>query len=662
MNPPPTDIELLNEWLVQHRESAFHLLVSRYAALVYATAKRGCGDDSLAAEASQLTFIALAQKAKSLTSYSTLGGWLHLTAVMQAKNLVRKSQREIRKRSLLQVTMNAETHHSSIDSWREMQPVLDDALASLSAKDREALILRFYRSLTVREIAATLGISIDAVHKRTDRATERLRTKLAHRGFLTSGSLSAAILAGYASEAQAMPLSIPLVASKAIAAAAVSSSSLLPSLLSLTLIMKSSSLIISPMIALIVVGGWAGNEYYSLSELEKESKHLETRLATHTSGSETDPSSITKSSGQTTPFKKLMAMYVEAQRTGSRSAKSRFEQQCKALSKEELISALAEVDGLNTSFGTSLELLLTLFKELCHKDPRSALDRIPKTSAGMEGWVINTLTAAMKEWSPKDLEMAEAWIKETAAAGKFDIPSLGIDSRLRSKMEYALQTAWMSVDPATAAVRLGALSPGARSSAFCNATSWGVREQDQLHIANLMRNLGPENGRIHLAIFAEDISINAVAERAIGIRDDADLNDLPGDFTAVTEFFDRIQATPEERAASVERCILEKANCSADRHITIAKIDNIRAWTLAQAPAVVNKVTSALLWHQAKHGSSFPQVAKLATKYCHQSGDDSLFVEFLSQEVPEGDKAEARLLAEKIADSERRQAVLNGLN
>jgi DNA-directed RNA polymerase specialized sigma24 family protein len=37
-----------------------------------------------------------------------------------------------------------------------MQPVLDDALASFSTKDRVALILRFYHSLTVREIATTL--------------------------------------------------------------------------------------------------------------------------------------------------------------------------------------------------------------------------------------------------------------------------------------------------------------------------------------------------------------------------------------------------------------------------------------------------------------------------------------------------------------------------
>ena len=70
----PSDPELLAEWLHRHREAAFHELVARYAGLVHATAKRTCGDDSLAAEASQLVFIALARKAHSLTSCASLGG------------------------------------------------------------------------------------------------------------------------------------------------------------------------------------------------------------------------------------------------------------------------------------------------------------------------------------------------------------------------------------------------------------------------------------------------------------------------------------------------------------------------------------------------------------------------------------------------------------
>ena len=87
----PTDPELLNERLRENREQAFHALVARHAGLVYATAKRSCRDDSLAAEASQLTFFTLAQKAKFLTSCASLGGLggrhIHLVFVKCAKIL-----------------------------------------------------------------------------------------------------------------------------------------------------------------------------------------------------------------------------------------------------------------------------------------------------------------------------------------------------------------------------------------------------------------------------------------------------------------------------------------------------------------------------------------------------------------------------------------------
>lgn len=114
----PTDSDLLYKWLNQHQESAFHALVARYAGLVHAVAKRACGDESLAAEASQLAFILLARKAKSLTSRNSLAGWLHLTAVMRAKSLIRSHRRETRKREFLHESM--ETATRSTDSWQEM--------------------------------------------------------------------------------------------------------------------------------------------------------------------------------------------------------------------------------------------------------------------------------------------------------------------------------------------------------------------------------------------------------------------------------------------------------------------------------------------------------------------------------------------------------------
>ena len=182
--PPsgPSDAELLADWLQRHREPAFHALVARYAGLVHMAAKRTCGDDTLAAEASQLTFITLARKAKSLASRSSLAGWLHLTAVLQAKNLLRHHQRETRKRQLLRTHMDTDTQASPADAWQRMQPVLDEApglgdaaereqrldllleaILALPERCRQVMMLRHLDGLAYKEIAERLEISPETV-------------------------------------------------------------------------------------------------------------------------------------------------------------------------------------------------------------------------------------------------------------------------------------------------------------------------------------------------------------------------------------------------------------------------------------------------------------------------------------------------------------------
>lgn len=251
-----TDAELLADWLERRHEPAFHALVARYTGLVHMAGLRTCGDESLAAEASQLTFITLARKAKSLASRSSLAGWLHVTAVMQAKNLLRQRLRETRKRQLLRTHMDTDSHGQPADAWKQMQPVLDEALASLSASDREALLLRFYRSLSVREIGAALGIATDAAQKRLDRATERLRLQLSRRGCQIGTSLGAVMLAGFAADSQAAVPASSVLASKAIAAAGAGGATTLTTI-GIIVMTKKAAIIAGAVVLLAGVGAVA---------------------------------------------------------------------------------------------------------------------------------------------------------------------------------------------------------------------------------------------------------------------------------------------------------------------------------------------------------------------------------------------------------------------
>lgn len=226
LDSPSTDSELLGAWLQSRDEKAFHVLVARYAVLVHQASRRLCGEDALAADASQATFVLLVRKARSLSGRPSLAGWLHVTAVLQTRNLLRQRRRESRKHELLRSHMDLSPQESPATAWTRLQPHLDEALSALSDSDRETLLLRFYRSLSVGEIGHALGIATAAAQKRLDRATERLRLQLARRGCTIGGELGSVMLAGFANDSHALIPSPAILAGKAITAGAASAGTL----------------------------------------------------------------------------------------------------------------------------------------------------------------------------------------------------------------------------------------------------------------------------------------------------------------------------------------------------------------------------------------------------------------------------------------------------
>jgi hypothetical protein len=71
--------------------------------------------------------------------------------------------------------------------YKAVQCVLDQALNSLRAQDRRAILLRFYERKTFLQVGAALGIDEEAARKRVSRATVKLRAILARQG----GAISA---------------------------------------------------------------------------------------------------------------------------------------------------------------------------------------------------------------------------------------------------------------------------------------------------------------------------------------------------------------------------------------------------------------------------------------------------------------------------------------
>ena len=59
--------------------------------------------------------------------------------------------------------------------WQQISPLLDEALAQLGEKDRQAVLLRFFENKSLAEVGNRLGTGEDTARKRVSRALEKLR-------------------------------------------------------------------------------------------------------------------------------------------------------------------------------------------------------------------------------------------------------------------------------------------------------------------------------------------------------------------------------------------------------------------------------------------------------------------------------------------------------
>jgi len=188
--------QLLEEYARNGSEPAFRELVARYLNLVYSTALRLVGGDTqLAQDVTQTVFIGLANKARTLSREVMLGGWLHRCTYHVATRAMRAERRR-QSREQEAMEMNTLRNDSGAD-WRQVAPVLDEAITQLGDEDRTAILLRYFEQRDFRSIGEALGRNEDAARMRVNRALEKLHSLLTRRGVtLSLAALGTALAAG----------------------------------------------------------------------------------------------------------------------------------------------------------------------------------------------------------------------------------------------------------------------------------------------------------------------------------------------------------------------------------------------------------------------------------------------------------------------------------
>ncbi len=155
------------EWAVTE---AWH----RFAPMVLSMAERALGSKSDAEDLAQVTFTRLVGAAKSLRDPESLRSFVYSCAVRTLKSQLRR--RQLRGWLSFRGPDTLEDVRYSIPDLeaRDLLVKLYALLDRLSPRDRLVFVLRRVESMTVEEIAESMGISTSTVKRSLSHATERL--------------------------------------------------------------------------------------------------------------------------------------------------------------------------------------------------------------------------------------------------------------------------------------------------------------------------------------------------------------------------------------------------------------------------------------------------------------------------------------------------------
>jgi len=165
-------------------EAAFDCLVGHYHALVYNLLHGMLGDTADAADATQEVFLKAFRGMQKFRRGSSLKTWLYRIAIREALNQRRWWWRHRRREVPIEVeegegsrTMDfPDGQDSPFDCLvtRELQAVVQQALASIPEVFRSAVILRDLEGLSYEEVAEVLEVSVGTVKSRILRGRRAL--------------------------------------------------------------------------------------------------------------------------------------------------------------------------------------------------------------------------------------------------------------------------------------------------------------------------------------------------------------------------------------------------------------------------------------------------------------------------------------------------------
>ncbi|MCB9655279.1 MAG: sigma-70 family RNA polymerase sigma factor [Deltaproteobacteria bacterium] len=181
----PTDADLLDA-ARGGDPRALEALIARHQSRIFRFGMRMCGDSEDAKDVLQDTLVAVTRTWNDFRGDSSVSTWLYSIARSFCLKRRRKEKQAADRVELLeQQGVDSPVHPGTgrqpdqLVRDAELRTALQDALLELDEKQREVFVLRDVEGLSARDVAESLGISVDAVKSRLHRARVTVRNRLA---------------------------------------------------------------------------------------------------------------------------------------------------------------------------------------------------------------------------------------------------------------------------------------------------------------------------------------------------------------------------------------------------------------------------------------------------------------------------------------------------
>lgn len=415
--------------------------------------------------------------------------------------------------------------------------------------------------------------------------------------------------------------------------------------------------LIPPAAALVIVIAWNATELRTIASGEKETAALQDKITTAQAAVNfsTDPSIARSTTRTAQPNGKIsrdwqqLADFMGESQPASEKARMRaateFQKNLTEMSRQEIIDALDEIDGLDLTAVQRQALEFEILGSLIEQDPEYALKRFADRIVSDPDEIGSQLSAALRDWAKKDLTAATAWFDRQIADGNFESKTLDGNSDTRASFEAALMESLLSSDPIAAAYRLAKMPEGQRREILEQLPFEALGETEQRNYTELVRGLVPADER--QGAFA-NISSQLIGEG----------------YAAVSAFLDSAKASPEERAAAAGQAAQSQLEALARKGtVTEKDVDELRTWLASQAATKIDSITGKAIAEAAQDGGKFKfaEASQLVLHYQKISGSDDGLVSFLQSYAARSNLQEAVKLADQISDPQRRAQILQSL-